>query len=309
MNRLRVLIILPLILLAASCQQAADADERPLIVVTTGMIADATKAIVGEHAQVEALMGPGVDPHLYKATQGDLRLLRSADIVIYNGLHLEGKMQKVFDKLAATTTVINLSDGLDTSALVISSMQNGIPTYDPHIWFDVKLWSVAIAQLCPVLCQAIGMDSCTEAGNAYIGALHALNEWVTDTLTAIPDMNSILITSHDAFEYFGRAYQFEVIGLQGISTAAEFGLKDITDMVNLISERRIPAVFIESSVSEKSIRSVIEGCKSKGHNVALGGTLFSDAMGAAGTPEGTYQGMVRHNVLLLLQALSSNHTP
>ncbi len=304
-----MLLLLPLMVWVASCQPAGDKDDRPLIVVTTGMIADATRAIVGEHARVEALMGPGVDPHLYKATQGDLALLRSADIIVCNGLHLEGKMQEVFDQLAKSTTVFNLSDGLDTSQFIVTSLRNDLPTYDPHIWFDVALWSKAIDQLCPQLCKAIGLDSCTESGLAYTERLHSLNQWVSDTLATIPDRNRVLITSHDAFEYFGRAYQFEVIGLQGISTAAEFGLKDITDMVNLISDRRIPAVFIESSVSEKSIRSVMQGCKSKGHDVALGGTLFSDAMGAEGTAEGTYPGMVRHNVMLLLHALQTSSTP
>ena len=306
MFQLRLLTLAVLTLMVYSCNNSKTQDsEKVKIVVTTGMIADAVESIVGELADVEALMGPGVDPHLYKATQGDLQALRKADIVVYNGLHLEGKMQEIFEELGKTKLVLNMSAGVSESRLIQSSNSGGNIQYDPHIWFDVALWKDAVEALCLPLMDALDKEGCTSSGLAYIKKLDSLQIEVQHTLLQIPKEDRVLITSHDAFEYFGKAYDFDVIGLQGISTAAEFGLKDITDMVKLIIDRNIKAVFVESSVSEKSIQAVVEGCNAKGHHVVMGGTLYSDAMGEPNTEEGTYPGMVLHNVVTIHKALNN----
>ena len=293
-------------LLLVSCkQETSTGDDKLQIVATTGMIGDAVAIIAGDKAEVTVLMGPGVDPHLYKATQGDLNALRSGDIIFYNGLHLEGKMQEVFDRLATTKKVFPVAAGIPESKLRTVAQVNGISTHDPHIWFDVQLWMLAVAEIGKQLSASDPTNAAFYATQTtkYLEQLAALDVFVKEKMSAIPETHRTLITSHDAFGYFGAAYGIRVKGLQGISTAAEFGLKDITDMVNMIIAEDIKAVFVESSVSEKSIQAVIEGCHQKNHNIKAGGTLYSDAMGAAGTPEGNYIGMVTHNVEVIYAAL------
>ena len=293
-------------LLLVSCkQETSTGDDKLQIVATTGMIGDAVAIIAGDKADVTVLMGPGVDPHLYKATQGDLNALRSGDIIFYNGLHLEGKMQEVFDRLATSKKVFPVAAGIPESKLRTVAQVNGISTHDPHIWFDVQLWMLAVAEIGKQLSASDPTNAAFYATQTtkYLEQLTALDVFVKEKMSAIPETHRTLITSHDAFGYFGAAYGIRVKGLQGISTAAEFGLKDITDMVNMIIAEDIKAVFVESSVSEKSIQAVIEGCHQKNHNIKAGGTLYSDAMGAAGTPEGNYIGMVTHNVEVIYAAL------
>lgn len=293
-------------LLLVSCkQETSSGTDKLQIVATTGMIGDAVAIIAGDKADVTVLMGPGVDPHLYKATQGDLNALRSGDIIFYNGLHLEGKMQEVFDRLATTKKVFPVAAGIPESKLRTVAQVNGISTHDPHIWFDVQLWMLAVAEIGKQLSASDPTNAAFYATQTtkYLEQLAALDVFVKEKMLAIPETHRTLITSHDAFGYFGAAYGIRVKGLQGISTAAEFGLKDITDMVNMIIAEDIKAVFVESSVSEKSIQAVIEGCHQKNHNIKAGGTLYSDAMGAAGTPEGNYIGMVTHNVEVIYAAL------
>ena len=269
------------------------------------MLADVAKAIVGEHATVEALMGPGVDPHLYKATQGDLTLLKQADIIIYNGLHLEGKMGEVLEKVAKfpNKTVVAAGEVISEEQLLLVDPDNHI--YDPHIWFDVQLWSNIIQ---PIQEAIVGFDA-THAeeyrANAQIKKqeLDSLHSWVVAQILSIPEEQRILITAHDAFEYFGRAYGIKVEGLQGISTISEAGIKDVSNLVDQLVNENIKAVFVESSVPKKTIEAVVEGANEKGHDVEIGGTLFSDAMGAADSPEGNYDGMVRHNVNTIVNAL------
>ena len=293
-------------LLLVSCkQETTSGNDKLQIVATTGMIGDAVAIIAGDKAEVTVLMGPGVDPHLYKATQGDLNALRSGDIIFYNGLHLEGKMQEVFDRLATTKKVFPVAAGIPESKLRTVAQVNGISTHDPHIWFDVQLWMMAVAEIGKQLSASDPTNATFYATQTtkYLEQLKALDVFVKEKMSSIPETHRTLITSHDAFGYFGAAYGIRVKGLQGISTAAEFGLKDITDMVNMIIAEDIKAVFVESSVSEKSIQAVIEGCHQKNHNIKAGGTLYSDAMGAAGTPEGNYIGMVTHNVEVIYAAL------
>ena len=286
--------------------KSANSTGKPLIVATTGMIGDLAKNLVGKEMEVISLMGPGVDPHLYKATQGDLQLLNDADIILYNGLKLEGKMGEILEKVGRNKPVVAIAKRIDKNLL------HGDPKYpddesanDPHIWFDVSMWAKTI----PVVYETVvAFDQKNEeAYNTntieYISQLETLHRWVKSEMAIIPTEQRILITSHDAFGYFGSAYDLEVDALQGISTVSDFGLKDISNLVNRIVDEKIPSIFVESSVSSKSLEAVVEGCKDLGHEVNIGGTLFSDAMGEDGTPEGTYVGMVQHNVRTIVNAL------
>ncbi|MFN0275557.1 MAG: metal ABC transporter solute-binding protein, Zn/Mn family [Chitinophagales bacterium] len=292
-------------LISCTGKKELTGQEKIYIVTTTGMISDAVENIVGDKATVVSLMGPGVDPHLYKATQGDLAELRKADIIIYNGLHLEGKMQEIFDELAKTKKVFAVADGIEKSKYRDVAVVSGTATHDPHLWFDVLLWSEGIKNIGGKIAEFDVKNTETYKNNthSYTEKLKQLDAEVKEKINTIHVENRTLITSHDAFGYFGRAYGIKVVGLQGISTAAEFGLKDITDMVDLIVDNKIKAVFVESSVSEKSIRAVAEGCKEKGHEIKIGGTLYSDAMGNKNTPDGNYIGMVTHNVNVIVDAL------
>ncbi len=295
-----------LLALLLSCSGADTPTNKPhklVIVTTTGMIGDAVKNLVGDSAEVVSLMGPGVDPHLYKATQGDLERLQQADVIVYNGIHLEGKMSEILEKLAAKKIVIAMGDGIPKEKLRL--LDANAQVYDPHIWFDVALWKEAIAAMAktlaakqPTLAAIIHKNS-----SVYLAQLDSLHAEVKASMARIPKAQRVLITAHDAFGYFGLAYDTEVKGLQGISTVSDFGLNDVTQLVNLIVERKIKSVFVETSVSDQSIKAVLDGCRQKGHNIAIGGTLFSDAMGAADTPEGTYLGMVRKNVATIVAAL------
>lgn len=277
--------------------------QKLRIVVTTGMIADAVSAIVGDRAEVQALMGPGVDPHLYKATQGDVVKLDNADIIFYNGLHLEGKMVDVFEKLARSKPVVAVTQRIPHALL--HQMAEATDTHDPHIWFDVALWKQAVQLIADTLPAHLpdNAEEIRSRATTYLAQLDTLHAWVTEQMHSIPKQQRVLITAHDAFGYFGAAYDIEVRGLQGISTVSEFGLKDISTLVDLIASKGVKAVFVESSVPRRSIEAVVAGCRERGHNVSIGGTLFSDAMGAAGTPEGTYIGMVKANVNTIVNAL------
>lgn len=283
---------------------SGDQPKRKLqIVATTGMIADLVHNIGQDSVNVLSLMGPGVDPHLYKATQGDLKRLQSADVIFYNGLHLEGKMGEVLEKLGRIQPVIAVSSEIDPSRFKEDPAFQG--NYDPHIWFDVSLWAETI----PTVLEALKKED--PANAAYFeknakqlqSELTELHTWAQTEMATIPEGQRTLVTAHDAFSYFGLAYNTEVRGLQGISTLTEFGLRDRVDLVDFIVERGIKAVFVETSVSEKNVKSIVESCQQKGHDVKIGGSLYSDAMGETGTPEGTYQGMVRANVKTIVNAL------
>jgi len=301
----KYIVSLLMVLIFWGCQYDSEKTHsgKPLIVSTTGMIADAISVIADTTAEVVGLMGPGVDPHLYKATQNDLRLLRNADIIFYNGLHLEGKMAEILEKLGRQKPVYAVSELIPEENLILSDRATG--TYDPHIWFDVSLWQYVVSYITDKLTQHMPQQESMfrNHSNAYTDTLSKLHDWVRTEIQRIPDSSRIMITAHDAFEYFGKAYEIEVIGLQGISTVAEFGLKDVKNMVDLIVERKLRSVFVETSVPSKSLEAVVAGCRQKGHEVSIGGTLYSDAMGEAGTPEGTYIGMVRSNVQTIVNGL------
>ncbi|MCB9230851.1 MAG: zinc ABC transporter substrate-binding protein [Bacteroidia bacterium] len=299
------LILFGLAFSLISCQGGGTKEKsgKLNIVCTTGMIADAVTNLAGDHAEVSALMGPGVDPHLYKATQGDLARLTEADIIFYNGLHLEGKMADVFEKLARTKPTIAFSNGVNKERFLNNA--NFAESFDPHIWFDVSIWTEAAAYAATVLQEQDPEHAAEYQANAdkLSREYNDLHQWVKDEIATIPQEGRVMVTAHDAFEYFGRAYEIEVRGLQGISTMSEYGLQDVTKLVDFIVERKIKAVFVESSVPRKSLEAVVEGCKARGHEVSIGGTLFSDAMGEANSPEGTYPGMVKANVNTIVNAL------
>ncbi len=306
MNQINLLFISILIAFLPACQPSENVgnEGKLQVVCTTGMIADAVSRVAGDLAEVESLMGPGVDPHLYKASQGDLAKLGGADMIFYNGLHLEGKMGEILEKVGKRKPVIPVSEGLDQSRLL--ELEGFSGTYDPHIWFDVQLWSQVVVFVGEKLASQDPENAETyrQRAAAYRDELIGIDEWVRSELGKVPAEQRVLITAHDAFAYFGRAYGVEVRGLQGISTMSEYGLRDVSDLVEFISSRRIPAIFVESSVPAKSLEAVAEGCRRRGHEVAIGGTLYSDAMGAAGTPEGTYTGMVKANVQTIVHALN-----
>jgi manganese/zinc/iron transport system substrate-binding protein len=309
MNRwlIPVIALLPLVGLTTGCEpeSRASISQRKIKATTTvGMIADTVRNVGGERVEVAALMGPGVDPHLYKASQGDIARLSQADIILYNGLNLEGKMGDIFVKMASGgKPTIAVTEGIDPSKL--REPPEFLGHYDPHVWFDVSMWAQTIPPVVDALSKLDPNSSSLfeSNGRAYRQKLDELHRYCKTRLATIPRPQRVLVTAHDAFGYFGRAYDVEVVGLQGISTSSEYGLKDVQRLVEIIARRKIPAVFVESSVPKRSIEAVIAGCKARGHNVRIGGTLFSDAMGAPGTPEGTYPGMVRHNVDTIVAAL------
>ncbi|MDG6778358.1 zinc ABC transporter substrate-binding protein [Thiomicrorhabdus sp. zzn3] len=296
MHQLILFVIAPFLL---SFSWSANAQLN--IVTTTGMIADLTQNIGGDKVKVTALMSSGVDPHLYKATQGDLRKLLRADLIFYNGLHLEGKMQDVFEKMARKKPVYAISAELPPERL------RHFDTHpDPHIWFDVQLWKQAGQYILKMLSQhqPDARKSFEHNAQRYFQQLDDLDQWVRQQMATIPQNQRILITAHDAFGYFGQAYSVKVMGLQGISTAAEFGLQDMKQLKDVIVNNGVKAVFVESSVSPRFIESLMKGVRAEGHELKIGGELYSDAMGLPGTPEGHYLGMVRHNVNTLVHALS-----
>ncbi|MFN0149571.1 MAG: metal ABC transporter solute-binding protein, Zn/Mn family [bacterium] len=287
----------------AACAGKQERSGPPRVVTTIGMIADMTSRVAGPHARVDALMGAGVDPHLYKASESDVRRLAEADLILYNGLHLEGKMGDILVKMASTRAVVPVAEAIPEVELREPPELAG--HYDPHIWFDVSLWARTIDVIERELSKLDPPHAEEFKRNAgrLRDELRELDEWVGAEIATIPVERRVLVTAHDAFGYFGRRYNIEVRGLQGISTAAEAGLKDVDALVAMIAERKVKAIFVETSVPKKSIEAVQAACKDRGHDVAIGGLLYSDAMGAAGTPDGTYIGMVRHNVTTIVEAL------
>jgi len=296
-------MVLSLSFLLFGCSAETEGEKEGIVVATTGQIADAIKEISGDHLQVSALMGPGVDPHLYKATQSDLSKLDKAEVIFYNGLHLEGQMLDIFEQMAKDKTVLAVGETLDEKQLLASDTDAML--HDPHIWFDVELWKGVVKAISTQLQEEYPEFKADFQTNeaAYLKKLDDLQSYAEKRVNEIPQQQRILVTAHDAFNYFGRSQGFEVRGLQGLSTDSEYGVKDVQEMVDFLVENKIKALFIESSVSDKAMKAVIEGAKEKGHDIVIGGELFSDAMGAEGTTEGTYIGMYQHNIDTIVDAL------
>lgn len=271
---------------------------------TTGMVGDAVKAVVGDSGKVEVLLGSGIDPHSYKPTRADIVRLSNANIVFYNGLLLEGKMTDALVRVAsAGRPVIPVTEALDEKYLLEPEGFDG--QYDPHVWMDVAGWKKAVEAVRDSLVKFRPALAATFRQNAarYIGELDKLDKYVREVVSTVPKDARVLVTAHDAFNYFGRAYDFEVQGIQGISTESEAGLKRIQELVDMLVSRKIGAVFVESTVSDRNVRALIEGARARGHTVRVGGELYSDAMGAPGTYEGTYIGMIDHNATAIARAL------
>ncbi|HEX8272594.1 MAG TPA: zinc ABC transporter substrate-binding protein [Longimicrobiaceae bacterium] len=292
-------------LLLSGCTppEPAEASGKLEVVTTVGMIKDVAENVGGRHVRVTGLMGPGVDPHLYKASEGDVRRLYRADVIFYGGLHLEARMAEVLEEMGERTRTVAVGEAIPKDSLRSPPEFQG--AYDPHVWFDVRLWMFTVPRIAETLAQADPAHAAEYRANAerYLGELRALDEYVRAQAARVPAERRVLVTAHDAFNYFGRAYGFQVRGLQGISTASEAGTADVQELADFIAGRRIPAVFVESSIPRRNVEAVQEAVASRGWRVRIGGELFSDALGTAGTPEGTYIGMVRHNIDTIVGAL------
>ncbi len=311
MSSLKFMIGLIYLAILSGCaptaiQASEDSSSRVIrVTTTTGMIGDIAQNVGGERVEVTTLMGPGVDPHLYKASEGDLRALEGADIIFYNGLHLEAGMSIVLERMAERQPVFAVTDDIPREMLLSPPEFSG--AYDPHVWFDVRMWMRAVETIRDRLIELDPASAAVYTQNAsqYLDQLSQLHAYVTAQAEKVPLETRVLITAHDAFNYFGLAYGFEVRGLQGISTEAEASTRDVQSLAEFIVARKIPAVFVETSVSPRTVQAVQAAVQSRGWDVAIGGSLFSDAMGDRGTEEGTYIGMVRHNIDTIVAALKT----
>ena len=304
--RLRFFLLITTFLLLTACSggsAAAPDDGRLQITTTTSMITDITKVVGGDYVDVTGLMGAGIDPHLYVASEGDMELFQEADVIFYNGLFLEAQMTEILEQIGERKTVVALASQIDTELLLPWELYPD--EFDPHVWFDVSLWMKAVEAVRDTLVEADATNAAAYQANAtqYLEELTALDAYVKEQAARVPAEQRILITAHDAFHYFGRAYSFDVRGLQGISTASEAGTGDVQALADFITDKQIPALFVESSVPVRNIEALQEAVRSRGFDVTIGGQLFSDAMGDPGTPEGTYVGMVRHNIDTIVGAL------
>jgi len=298
------LILLSGLFVTSLALRAAPESYPYTVVTTVGMITDVVRHVAGEKAQVAGLIGEGIDPHLYKPTRKDVVAMSQADLIFYNGLMLEGKMADVLIRMArkgkpvyaVTEEILNRGDYVITDAS---------EHFDPHVWMDVQGWILATG----VIAEALGefdpqnADYYDKNAQDYIARLEALDAYAREVIGSIPEDQRYLVTAHDAFSYLGRAYGIEVMGIQGISTESEAGLRDIEELIDFLVENRIPAVFVETSVSDKNVRALVEGARARGHDLQIGGTLYSDAMGPTGSYEGTYIGMIDHNATYISRAL------
>ena len=288
----------------------ATADETPLnVVATIGMIADVAQEVGGECVNVEAMMGPGVDPHLYQASASDVALLRGAEHILYSGYSLEGQLGSVLENFSARTPTLAVAPAsIDPASLITAQDVYGV---DPHLWMVVSLWAQTLPTLSDALSEARPECATTIETNTerYQAQLLALHEWVKESIASIPEEQRILVTAHDAFSYFGRAYDIEVEGIQGISTETETGIADIRSMADSVVARNVPAIFVESTINPRTIQAVIDAARQRGHDVTIGGQLYSDAMGDEGTVDGTYMGMIYRNTQHIVEALGGSLAP
>ena len=276
------------------------------VVATTGMIADTARAIGGDHVDVRALMGPGVDPHAYRQTRSDIVAMTRADLVLWHGLYLEAQMEEFFEDLGRRRMVVAVAEAMPRNLLLAHEDYDN--RFDPHVWMDPDLWRHVAAEIRDALAEVDPENAAFYLASAesFLTELDTVSAYAREALASVPEDSRVLLTAHDAFNYFGQAYGFEVLGIQGISTESEAGLVRIAELVDLLVARDIRAVFVESSVSDRNIRALIEGAAARGHEVRIGGELFSDAMGEPGSYEGTYIGMIDHNVTIITRSLGGN---
>ena len=299
----RLLALALLVLLAPR----AVADDRYGVVCTVGMITDVASRVAGDRADVTGLMGPGVDPHLYKPTRSDIAKLMRADVVFYNGLLLEGKMTDSLVRAASSgKKVVAVTERLDEAYLLTPEEFEGL--FDPHVWMDPGAWRHVVPVIRDTLSayDPAGAETYRSNAEAYLEELDELDAYARKVLATVPERQRVLITAHDAFNYFGRRFGYEVVGIQGLSTESEAGVRDIERLVDLIVERDVKAVFVESTVSRRNVQALVDGARARGREVVIGGQLFSDAMGAPGSYEGTYLGMLDHNVTTVARALGGD---
>ncbi len=285
----------------------------PRVVATVGMIGDVAAELAGDCADVTVLIGPGSDPHLYRASAGDVRALAQADLVLYGGLHLEAGLGDVLASLASRRPVVAVSEAAVPASERIGTGREGLGAYDPHVWMDVSLWARAVPVIAEALTTAAGDAECADgiasAAAVYAGQLAALHAWAAAALAGVPADRRVLITAHDAFAYFGRAYGVEVDGIQGISTETEAAVADVRRVAGLVVERGVPTIFLESTINPRTVNAVREAVAARGGSVALGESLYADAPGSAGTADGTYVGMVVHNVRAIVTGLGGEAPP
>ncbi len=308
--RLKSLLCLVVTLIAALSFGCAKSEQTNApragvvrVVTTTGMITDAVRRVGGDKVEVTGLMGAGVDPHLYRASEGDVQRLAAAEMIFYNGLHLEAAMGEVLQRIGSQKKVVAVAEAIDRIRLLAPPEFQG--SFDPHVWFDVEMWMRVVERVRDALVEFDAANASVYQANAdrYINELRELHKYVLQQAERVPRAQRVLVTAHDAFNYFGRTYGFEVHGLQGINTATEAGTADVQGLAQFIAERRIPAIFVESSIPRRNVEAVQAAVRARGFETVIGGELYSDAMGNPGTPQGTYTGMVRHNIDTIVGAL------
>ncbi len=299
----KTIFLIILLTFTFSCKNTPEDNGKIKVVTTTTMLTDLVSEIGGDHVSLQGLMGAGVDPHLYKASEGDVSKLYGADIIFYSGLHLEGKLVDVFEKMEGKKNTVSLGDRLPKDELIPS--EYFASNYDPHVWFNIQFFKQFAQIVTQELSKAdpANAESYSENNKKYQEKLDALESEIKSTIATLPEENRILVTAHDAFNYFGKAYGFQVVGLQGISTATEAGVKDVQNLSEFIIKNNIKAIFVESSVPRRTIEALQQAVLSKKHNVEIGGSLYSDALGNPGTVEGTYIGMFKYNVNTIVNAL------
>ncbi|MEM0922560.1 MAG: zinc ABC transporter substrate-binding protein [Pseudomonadota bacterium] len=281
---------------------------QPKVVATIGMVAEPASRIAAACAQVETMMGAGIDPHLYQPSAGDIRDMSEADAILYAGHNLEGQLGAVLGKLSGRVPILAVSEAAAPAEELIASEEADYP--DPHLWMDAALWSGIAPPIAEVLADM--EESCAEAparAEALVAEFTALDGWIKQSMASIPEESRVLVTAHDAFAYYGRAYGLEVLGIQGVSTEGEAGIADIRRIVDLVVKRDIPAIFLESTINPRTVQAVIAAAVERGHTLTLGGELFSDAMGEPGTATGTYIGMLHSNTLSVVTALGGTPAP
>lgn len=296
--------LLGVFVIGCGSEDAVDDNGKYNVIATTTIIADVVEQIGGEYINIESLMGPGVDPHLYKASAGDVTKMQNADMVIYNGLRLEGKMGDIFESLqGGDKTIVAVAETIDKDKLLDFITVPG--SYDPHVWFDVAMWEEASENVYKGLVELDpdNKENYEENYQAYKEELEGLDDYIVERIEELPEDKRILITAHDAFQYFGKAYGFQVNGLQGISTDSEAGTSDVRELADFIVEKEVKAIFVESSVPRKNIEALQEAVKAQGFDVEIGGELYSDSTGDAGTPAETYIGTFKANIDIIIDAL------
>jgi manganese/zinc/iron transport system substrate-binding protein len=300
---MRKSIICLFVIFLVACKAPTKSSGKLKVVVTTSMLTDLVKNIGGDLIDLQGLMGAGVDPHLYKASEGDVSKLFNADVIFYNGLHLEGKLVAVFEKMETQKTTVALGEFLAKEGLIGSDYFAS--NYDPHVWFNIQYFKEFSDKVTSVLSDKDPKNAASFTANnlAYQQKLDLLHTAVVNTIATLAPEKRILVTAHDAFNYFGKAYGFKVVGLQGLSTATEAGVQDVQKLSEYIIANKVKAIFIESSVPRRTIEALQEAVISKGHQVSIGGSLYSDALGDADSVEGTYVGMFLYNIKTIVNAL------